>query len=298
MGRIKEKKGRSRPRIIESDSESEADVDELSMSMNRVQLIDEPPPKSDSNFSVQRKPPRGRRIQRLEDFSWSSSDEDSDEESEGSYTTSCSSNKNKPEKQIEEKSTMPRNKRNASSVSSPSANHPTILSSDKKTSDSNASFTSTRNKSVRSKVKSSHVARAFSSDISFSDSSSSSLSILLSSDDESTESNQKRSKKKQHFSWSFNKNRQEYTIAGNSKLPAFSIPSDLYDQLYDFQKEGVMWMASLHLPQIGGILGDDMGMVNSTKRWGKGCQVFNAHVLFIFSSLVSRRVKHSRHWHF
>jgi hypothetical protein len=290
MGRIEEKKGRSRPRIIESDSESEADVDELSMSMNRVQLIDEHPPRSE------RKPPRGRNIQRLEDFSWSSSDEDSDEESERSYTTSCSSNRNKSKKQIGEKSIMPRNKRYASSVSSQSVSQSTILSSDKKTSDSNASFTSTRNKSVHSKVKPSHVARAFNSDISFSDSSSSSLSILLSSDDESTESNQKRSKKK--FSWSFNKNRQEYTIGGNGKLPAFSIPSDLYDQLYDFQKEGVMWMATLHLPQIGGILGDDMGMVNSAKRWGESSQVLNAHVLFIFSSLLSRRVKHSRRWHF
>ena len=64
------------------------------------------------------------------------------------------------------------------------------------------------------------------------------------------------------FSWSFNQKRREYTIGGNDKLPAFSIPSDLYDQLYDFQKDGVAWMAGLHLPKIGGILGDDMGMVS------------------------------------
>jgi SNF2 family DNA or RNA helicase len=271
MGRIKEKKGSSHRRIIESDSESEVDVAELSMSMNHAPLIDGPPPEADRNFGVQRKPPRGRNIQRLEDFSWSSSDE----ESEGSYTTSCSSNRNKPKKKIEEKSIMSRNKGYASTISSSSANHPTILSSDRKTSDTNASFTSTRKKPVRSKLESSHVKRAFSSDISFSDSSSSSLSILLRSDDEcsliSTESNQKslKKKKKKHFSWSFNKNRQEYTIGGSGKLPAFSIPSNLYDQLYDFQKEGVTWMASLHLPKIGGILGDDMGMVNSTQRWGK-----------------------------
>jgi len=43
-------------------------------------------------------------------------------------------------------------------------------------------------------------------------------------------------------------------------MPPFSIPSVLYEKLYDFQKDGVAWMAGLHLPKIGGILGDDMGM--------------------------------------
>ena len=78
----------------------------------------------------------------------------------------------------------------------------------------------------------------------------------------STKLNKKNSKKKE-FSWSFNKKRQEYTIGGNDKIPAFSIPSNLYDKLYEFQKDGVAWMASLYLPKIGGILGDDMGMVSA-----------------------------------
>lgn len=42
-------------------------------------------------------------------------------------------------------------------------------------------------------------------------------------------------------------------------FPRFRIPTDLFNQLYAHQKDGVQWMATLHNGKIGGILGDDMG---------------------------------------
>ena len=42
--------------------------------------------------------------------------------------------------------------------------------------------------------------------------------------------------------------------------PEIVMPVQLYDKLYDHQKVGVQWMASLYAKGIGGILGDDMGL--------------------------------------
>jgi SNF2 family DNA or RNA helicase len=49
-------------------------------------------------------------------------------------------------------------------------------------------------------------------------------------------------------------------IAGDVQWPKINIPAQLYDKLYDHQKIGVQWLASLHMKGIGGILGDDMGL--------------------------------------
>jgi SNF2 family DNA or RNA helicase len=43
--------------------------------------------------------------------------------------------------------------------------------------------------------------------------------------------------------------------------PTFRVPVPLWVRLYDYQKTGVSWMAGLHVNRVGGILGDDMGMV-------------------------------------
>lgn len=43
--------------------------------------------------------------------------------------------------------------------------------------------------------------------------------------------------------------------------PGLRVPVPLFQRLYDYQKTGVSWMAGLHENRIGGILGDDMGMV-------------------------------------
>lgn len=50
------------------------------------------------------------------------------------------------------------------------------------------------------------------------------------------------------------------SISGNAKWPKMNIPKKLYDKLYDHQKIGVQFLASLHSKKIGGILGDDMGL--------------------------------------
>jgi hypothetical protein len=42
----------------------------------------------------------------------------------------------------------------------------------------------------------------------------------------------------------------------NSVWPKLRIPIELYNRLYNHQKAGVQWMASLHSNRIGGILGD------------------------------------------
>ena len=45
-------------------------------------------------------------------------------------------------------------------------------------------------------------------------------------------------------------------------VPKIRLPKTLFSRLYDHQKVGVQWMASLHAAGVGGILGDDMGMVS------------------------------------
>lgn len=52
----------------------------------------------------------------------------------------------------------------------------------------------------------------------------------------------------------------ECLVAGNVNWPKLDIPKQLYDKLYDHQKIGVQFLASLHAKGIGGILGDDMGL--------------------------------------
>jgi SNF2 family DNA or RNA helicase len=57
--------------------------------------------------------------------------------------------------------------------------------------------------------------------------------------------------------WAYDEHRKEYTMAVGTKdkSPPFSIPLELYDKLYDFQRDGVTWMARLHAGKIGGVLG-------------------------------------------
>ncbi len=44
------------------------------------------------------------------------------------------------------------------------------------------------------------------------------------------------------------------------QFPKIQIPSELYKKLYEHQRIGVEWIASLHIKGTGGILGDDMGL--------------------------------------
>ena len=202
-----------------------------------------------------RKPPPGGKNRQLEDLSWSSSDDESD----GSDSTVCSLRKDgrktspiKPIRSIKKSDNF--TGVGSSSSSYPNANSSMIKSNDViKKAKSNTLY-GRNNKPTSKKYASSLVKRTYSSDSSLSSSSSSS------SDDECPLIAPKKCSKKKNFLWSFNKNRKEYTIGGNDKMPAFSIPSDLFDKLYDFQKEGVAWMAGLYVGKIGGVLADDMGM--------------------------------------
>lgn len=40
----------------------------------------------------------------------------------------------------------------------------------------------------------------------------------------------------------------------------FSLPSDIYENLFEHQKTGVTWLYKLYLQGKGGVLGDDMGL--------------------------------------
>ena len=248
MESTKGKKGKSRLRIVESDSDSADDVNELSMSMQHVQLDDEDASKEEESVlenGQDREQIAATRRKPPRGRNLPRLEDfqwsSSDEETEGSFSTSYLSNIEKT---------------------------------------SGAKTSSKKMISIRKKSKLTKADILCDSDVSVSDSSlwSSSSSEGDSSAVVSTKSITRNSKKQ--LSWSFNKNRFEYTICGSDKLPAFSIPSDLYDQLYDFQKDGVAWMAGLHLSKVGGILGDDMGMVRLIRRYGKPSSIFNTNEYF------------------
>ena len=67
--------------------------------------------------------------------------------------------------------------------------------------------------------------------------------------------------------WLFDKASDEFCFDDSPtthpiQWPAFRLPGRLYRKLYGFQKDGVRWMGGLHHNRIGGLLGDDMGMVS------------------------------------
>jgi hypothetical protein len=45
------------------------------------------------------------------------------------------------------------------------------------------------------------------------------------------------------------------------------IPLVIFEKLFPYQKAGVQFLAQLHGQHIGGILGDDMGMVGASALW-------------------------------
>lgn len=44
------------------------------------------------------------------------------------------------------------------------------------------------------------------------------------------------------------------------------LPGDIYPALFDYQKTGVQWLAELYAQKVGGIVGDEMGLGESTTR--------------------------------
>jgi len=61
----------------------------------------------------------------------------------------------------------------------------------------------------------------------------------------------------QRKKWRLSVSRKEYAISelSDSTMPNFRIPERLFQKLYDHQKEGVAWMAGLHVGGVGGLLG-------------------------------------------
>jgi len=61
-------------------------------------------------------------------------------------------------------------------------------------------------------------------------------------------------------SWVFKKKTKEYCLK-DSQSAKIILPKKVYKKLFDYQRVGVHWMATLHENNIqGGILGDDMGL--------------------------------------
>jgi SNF2 family DNA or RNA helicase len=62
--------------------------------------------------------------------------------------------------------------------------------------------------------------------------------------------------------WSYDRAREELSVASTAdiKMPKLTVPKKLFKKLFDYQKDGVVWMAGLHHGRIGGLLGDDMGL--------------------------------------
>jgi hypothetical protein len=79
--------------------------------------------------------------------------------------------------------------------------------------------------------------------------------------------------------WAYNKTRREYTISEARNMPAFCLPSKLYDMLYDFQKDGVKWMAGLHIGKIGGSTRDLFSLFGVTVSFE-----FSHQLQFTFTS--------------
>ena len=43
-------------------------------------------------------------------------------------------------------------------------------------------------------------------------------------------------------------------------LSSFKVPRDLYEKMFEYQREGLQWMLKLYAQRAGGILGDEMGL--------------------------------------
>jgi SNF2 family DNA or RNA helicase len=65
--------------------------------------------------------------------------------------------------------------------------------------------------------------------------------------------------------WQLDYTKNEYSLVatGTVKLPNLCVPTDIYDNLFDHQRDGISWMAGLHSRKIGLALCDDMGMGKS-----------------------------------
>jgi SNF2 family DNA or RNA helicase len=82
------------------------------------------------------------------------------------------------------------------------------------------------------------------------------------SDSDKETDDESKAKSSTESPWTYDDTVDEYSLVsrGQVKMPDFRIPASLFNRLFDHQKDGVAWMAGLHSPGVGGLLGDDMGM--------------------------------------
>jgi len=275
----------------DADTDTDEDIGNLSKSMKRIRLVDDDDDASFSSNNSDDKQQQSKkesiRRQRLEELSWSSSEEEDDENESRGKASLISSKENNDIMKNKKISTFTLSSRSTASNGRSSSDSRTVVNTTSTSFNHSSSTeilsnyntirynnnikntnTSTLQRNDMKKKNSTMIAtkqskstscverRRYSSDASSFSISDSSLSTSSDDDDDDYIYNSG----KKGYSWSFNKNREEYIIGGNDKIPPFTIPSSLFNKLYDFQKDGVAWLATLYLKRIGGILGDDMGM--------------------------------------
>ena len=82
----------------------------------------------------------------------------------------------------------------------------------------------------------------------------------------------------------------------------FKMPEKIYNHLYPYQKEGVMWFWKLYEARKGGILGDDMGLGKTIQvisflagMFGSG--YIKTVLIFMPVSLLTNWEKEFRKWY-
>lgn len=85
-----------------------------------------------------------------------------------------------------------------------------------------------------------------------------------------------------------------YVLKSKDEETELSVSSELYNHLFDYQREGVKWMWGLFVAGKGGILGDDMGLGKTMQVVGfLGSMIRSGH---ISRSLVVMPVSVLEHW--
>jgi hypothetical protein len=244
--------------IIENSSDAahpSNDISKLAKDLARAKLKEfDDDDSEEAEPSIRRKPPQGRKIPSLYG---SSSDDDDDPD--GHESSSSTEGLNVAKAQRPKKFAFrPRHVETAASYS-PKDTAPTPKkfafrpTQDKTSSSIFRTGHASSGTPPSSKIEKKSFGAQLRSLSSLDDDSSSSSG---SSDDGSID-NARKTSSSNSSAWLLKKSSKEYTIAGgvHENVPDFSIPAELFDKLYDFQKDGVAWMAGLHVGKVGGILG-------------------------------------------
>lgn len=95
------------------------------------------------------------------------------------------------------------------------------------------------------------------------------------------------------------KERDEHdTLPGATTFPGgLHIPAWVNDRLFQYQREGVKWMWDLHEQNVGGIIGDEMGLVRQTCLFSySGRRYAHSHALYVLSCFRGKQFKSAPFW--